>query len=156
ALMAYCGAGVLILDADNVIENANTTARYLFGMPISSMIGRTLVQVTLSSEFTDLVRKARETRCLQRRELPPAAPSGTALIVPAPPVSNADAPRCRIAVIAHDVTELRRLETIRRDFVANVSHELRTPLASIRAMAETLLDGALADPEVAHHFLETI
>src|SRR5437773_3113974 len=54
------------------------------------------------------------------------------------------------------VAEIRRLETIRRDFVANVSHELRTPLASIRAMAETLQDGALHDPDVSHRFLETI
>src|SRR5437868_1044451 len=69
ALMAYCGAGVLILNADNLIESANTTARYLFGMPNSRMIGRSLVQVTLSSEFTELVRIARETRCIQRREI---------------------------------------------------------------------------------------
>lgn len=54
------------------------------------------------------------------------------------------------------VEEIRRLETIRRDFVANVSHELRTPLASIRAMAETLQDGALDDGKVAERFLGTI
>src|SRR5437016_3390742 len=54
------------------------------------------------------------------------------------------------------VAEIRRLETIRRDFVANVSHELRTPLASIRAMAETLQDGALDDGSVAARFLGTI
>src|SRR5207237_3316990 len=59
-------------------------------------------------------------------------------------------------LIIHDVTDLRRLEKIRRDFVANVSHELRTPLASIRAMAETLQDGALADNSVSDHFLGTI
>src|SRR5207244_3690939 len=62
----------------------------------------------------------------------------------------------RFLLIAHNVTELRRLETIRRDFVANVSHELRTPLASIRAMAETLQDGALEDPTVSGRFLGTI
>jgi two-component system phosphate regulon sensor histidine kinase PhoR len=55
-----------------------------------------------------------------------------------------------------DVTELRRLETVRRDFVGNVSHELRTPLASIRAIAETLQDGAIADEDVAQGFLSTI
>lgn len=156
ALMAYCGAGVLILNADNVIESANTTARYLFGVPSSSMIGRSLVQVTLSNEFTELVRTARETRCLQRREIQSSSSNGITLIVTASPVSSEEPERSRIAVIAHDVTELRRLENVRRDFVANVSHELRTPLASIRAMAETLQDGALQDPAVAQHFLETI
>src|SRR5438094_620905 len=62
----------------------------------------------------------------------------------------------RVVVVIRDISELRRLETIRRDFVANVSHELRTPLASIRAMAETLQDGALEDSEVARRFLGTI
>ncbi|MCK6590139.1 MAG: ATP-binding protein [Polyangiaceae bacterium] len=55
-----------------------------------------------------------------------------------------------------DVTELRRLETLRRDFVANVSHELRTPIASIRATSETLRGGALSDPEMAKEFVEII
>src|SRR5206468_3728033 len=124
ALMAYCGAGVLILDADNCIESANTTARYLFNVPTSNMIGKPLVQVTLSSEFMELVRLARETRCIQRREIQPPASAGSALIVTASPVSKEEPDRCRIAVIVHDVTELRRLEMVRRDFVANVSHEL--------------------------------
>jgi len=60
------------------------------------------------------------------------------------------------AVILRDVTELRRLETVRRDFVANVSHELRTPISVIRANAETLADGAMHDAEAAPHFLDGI
>jgi two-component system, OmpR family, phosphate regulon sensor histidine kinase PhoR len=59
-------------------------------------------------------------------------------------------------LLLRDLTELRRLEIVRRDFVANVSHELRTPMSSVKAMAETLLDGALDDASVAKHFLETI
>jgi two-component system phosphate regulon sensor histidine kinase PhoR len=58
--------------------------------------------------------------------------------------------------ILHDVTELERLERVRKDFVANVSHELRTPLAAIRGYAETLLDGALQDQENNHRFVEII
>ncbi len=59
-------------------------------------------------------------------------------------------------LVLHDVTTLRRLETMRRDFVANVSHELRTPVTVIQANAETLLDGALNDPEHARSFTEGI
>ena len=59
-------------------------------------------------------------------------------------------------VVLRDVTELRRLEGVRRDFVANVSHELRTPLTSIRALVETLEAGALHDPEVSTDFLARI
>lgn len=58
--------------------------------------------------------------------------------------------------ILHDITELERLERVRKDFVANVSHELRTPLAAIRGYAETLLDGALEDPQHNRRFLEII
>ena len=59
-------------------------------------------------------------------------------------------------VVLHDVTRLRRLENIRRDFVANVSHELRTPITSIKGFVETLLDGAMDDPENAQRFLEIV
>jgi two-component system phosphate regulon sensor histidine kinase PhoR len=57
-------------------------------------------------------------------------------------------------VVLQDLTELRRLQTVRQDFVSNVSHELRTPLASLRALVETLRDGALDDPPAAHRFLD--
>ena len=59
-------------------------------------------------------------------------------------------------VVMHDITDVRRLETVRRDFVANVSHELRTPISIIRANAETLLDGALEDKQAARHFVEAL
>ena len=59
-------------------------------------------------------------------------------------------------VVMHDVTEMRRLEIIRKDFVANVSHELRTPVSIVRANAETLLEGALDDPERARYFIEAL
>ncbi len=59
-------------------------------------------------------------------------------------------------IVAYDITEMRRLETMRRDFVANVSHELRTPVSVIRANAETLLDGALEDEKRARSFVEAV
>jgi two-component system, OmpR family, phosphate regulon sensor histidine kinase PhoR len=67
--------------------------------------------------------------------------------------SGSSADRGLIAVF-HDVTDLRRLETIRTDFVANVSHELRTPVTAISTSVETLLAGALAEPEEALEFIE--
>ena len=61
-----------------------------------------------------------------------------------------------VLVVLNDVTRLRRLENVRRDFVANVSHELRTPITSIRGYVETLLEGAMDDPENGRKFLETV
>lgn len=156
ALLAYCGGGVLLIGADDVIERANLTARYLLGVPTLNMIGKSVLRGTLSSELYDLVKDARETRCIQRREICAPGSGGCLLVVVASPVIEEDSDNCRIILVVHDVTELRRLETVRRDFVANVSHELRTPLTSIRAMAETLQDGAMQDASVACHFLKTI
>ena len=59
-------------------------------------------------------------------------------------------------LLVQDLTRVRRLETVRRDFISNVSHELRTPLASLRALTETLQDGALDDPKAAHRFIGRI
>jgi len=59
-------------------------------------------------------------------------------------------------VILQDLTQVRRLETVRRDFISNLSHELLTPLASLKALAETLRDSALDDPQMARHFLDRI
>ncbi len=59
-------------------------------------------------------------------------------------------------LLVQDLTRIRRLETVRRDFISNLSHELRTPLASLKALAETLQDGALDDPPAARRFIEQI
>ena len=59
-------------------------------------------------------------------------------------------------MVFHDVTRMRHLETVRKDFVSNISHELRTPIASLKALTETLQDGALEDKKVANHFLNRI
>jgi two-component system, OmpR family, phosphate regulon sensor histidine kinase PhoR len=73
---------------------------------------------------------------------------------PAPPRSGA--PSTGVVLVFHDLTAVRRVERMRRDFVANASHELRTPLASMRVMVETLLTGAREDPEAAQHFLQIL
>jgi two-component system phosphate regulon sensor histidine kinase PhoR len=59
-------------------------------------------------------------------------------------------------LLVQDLTRIRRLETVRRDFISNLSHELRTPLASLKALTETLQDGALDDPPAARHFIDQI
>ena len=61
-----------------------------------------------------------------------------------------------IVLVFHDITELKKLEQIRRDFVANVSHELKTPITSIKGFSETLLDGAMEDPQLRQQFLSII
>jgi two-component system phosphate regulon sensor histidine kinase PhoR len=156
AVLETCGVGVLFVDRGGVILRANDAARRLLAPPAPEIVGRRLIQATFSEELEALCRTAWETHAQQEREIRPAAGSSATLFVTATPLLESDSAEARCALIARDVTELRRLETIRRDFVANVSHELRTPLTSIRAMAETLQDGALEDRAVAARFLGTI
>ena len=156
ALMIGCGAGILILNAADGIERANLVASHLLGASTQSLVGKSLLEATLSSEMNALVKLAREQNAAQHREVRTTGMNSMTLSVTALPIGGSEQVKRRFVVIAQDVTELRRLETIRRDFVANVSHELRTPLATIRAMAETLQDGALEDPTVSNHFLGTI
>jgi two-component system phosphate regulon sensor histidine kinase PhoR len=160
-LLEWCGVGALILDAGGVIIRANTTAMHLLSVTAPILVGKTLLEATLSEEMDALYRQARLGRGVRDREVRGPLPNGSSLIVSITPLpaheASHEAPGDpRYLLVAQDVTELRRLETVRRDFVANVSHELRTPLASIRLMAETLQEGALSDPSVAQRFLGTI
>lgn len=72
------------------------------------------------------------------------------------PILSDDGKLNGVAVVFHDISELKKLEQVRKDFVANVSHELRTPVTSIRGFSETLLDGAMKDPELCEKFLNII
>lgn len=146
ALLETTEDAVLLADAEGRIRQSNSVAAALFGI---SGVG-TLLAHTLSSELEELYRTAILHRASVEREVTLSRPPRTlyARIAPISPTEY--------LLVLRDLTELRRLERVRRDFVANVSHELRTPLTSIKAMAETLLDGALDDGEVAPRFLGTI
>jgi len=89
------------------------------------------------------------------REIKLSEPSGRVLQVHAVPLRFTGEAR-GVVMVLHDITELRRLEQVRTEFVANVSHELRTPLTAIHGYLETLLDGALEEPENARRFLEIV
>ena len=156
ALLAYCGNGVVILDRDENILSSNIAARYLFGIPVERMIGKHIEEVSGSAELTEIVKRAKRTRTMQREEIRTTGINSSSLVVTIAPIEDDGKHTNRLLIVTHNITELRRLETVRRDFVANVSHELRNPLASIRGMAETLQDGALDDHTVSEHFLQTI
>ncbi len=156
ALLAYCGNGVVILDHDENILSSNIAARYLFGIPVERMIGKSIREVSGSQALSDLVKRTKSSRTMQREEIVTTGINSSSLVVTVAPIEDEGKHTNRLLIVTHNITELRRLETVRRDFVANVSHELRNPLASIRGMAETLQDGALDDHSVSEHFLQTI
>ena len=154
AVVEWCGAGVAILAPDGRVRRANSEARRLLDMRAEAL-GRTILEATLSEELHALVRAAMSTGEAQQAQIRLRHQDSRIVAAAVAPIPS-DESAAQWALVVHDVTDLRRLETIRRDFVANVSHELRTPLASILAMAETLQDGAIDDATVAARFLQAI
>jgi two-component system phosphate regulon sensor histidine kinase PhoR len=140
--------GVIMIDPSGSVDYANRTAIEMLG---SVGPGRTLVETL---RHHDLVRLAHAAADGERPEplvieLPVSKRSVQAIALP----KAAGVPAL---VLLQDISEIRKAETVRRDFVTNVSHELRTPVASLLALTETLLDGALEDSTVARPFLERI
>jgi two-component system phosphate regulon sensor histidine kinase PhoR len=137
---------VVALDPERRVALMNPAAQALLGLG-DDAVGAALRDVVSATELQDLADKGQggpatvEFTFGERRVLARATPLST------------DA---GTVVVMHDVTEMRRLETVRKDFVANVSHELRTPVSIIRANAETLLDGGLDDPRRSRSFVDAI
>ncbi len=140
---------VLALDGNRELTMVNRRARQILALP-DKAIGRPLLDYVRVPELRDLVTEAESGKAAHAEFEYGMVPR---LSVRAQAASQRDG---GTVIVLHDVTEIRRLETIRKDFVANVSHELRTPVAVIRANTETLLAGALDDKERAVGFIEAL
>jgi len=154
ALLASSRDAIVVLDAAGSVRYLNAAASTLYG----ALEGRSFAEVMRDPELTALLRRV---LAADVEAGPPGERDQTITLhiderdawvqATASPIAGGGG--WAVLVVLHDVTEERKIETTRRDFVANVSHELRTPLAGIKAVAETLRDGALDDPAAARVFL---
>jgi two-component system phosphate regulon sensor histidine kinase PhoR len=150
---ASIGDGMILVDDTEQVTAVNPAAAKLLGVDVERAIGQPFVVIVRDHDITALLRASQREQLLKRGEIE-FSRRGLVLEATARPVAGYGE---RYSIVSlRDVTELRRLETVRREFVANVSHELRTPLASIRAVVETLEAGAIDDPAVAGEFLGRI
>ncbi|MEO8493495.1 MAG: ATP-binding protein [Planctomycetota bacterium] len=146
--------GVLAVDARQRVLLANRACRSLLGISSSNVAGRALLEVVRNSEIEAAVTQAMTSDKTHEREITLIGPPRRVVSVVATRLLTGSTPGA--IVVLHDITELRRLENLRREFVANVSHELKTPLSSIKAYAETLRMGAINDPDHNLGFVERI
>jgi two-component system phosphate regulon sensor histidine kinase PhoR len=146
--------GVVAVDARQRIVLANEAARRLFDFRPPTVEGRSLLEVIRNHALHEAVTSVLTTSEPQRFEMRRAGPPAMCVDIHVQPLPGDPCPG--VVLVIHDTTALRRLESIRREFVANVSHELKTPLSSIKAYTETLQNGALNDPETSKRFLGRI
>jgi two-component system phosphate regulon sensor histidine kinase PhoR len=154
SVLGNMAEGVIAVGTDETILLANRASRKLLEITVADPLGRPLLEVTRSLAVHAAYVEALQSSSPVEKEFVVGGPSRRSLSLRAMRLPGEPSPG--VMLVFHDVTELRRLENLRREFVANVSHELKTPLASIKAYAETLKMGALNDPEHSVAFVSRI
>jgi len=148
-ILQHMADGVLIVDGQGYVQLINPAAVSLLNTPADITQPRTYAEVVRHHQLIDLYHRCRATKENQVA----AFEMGNGRFWQAVITPFTEHETLGYLVILQDLTAIRHLETVRRDFISNLSHELRTPLASLRAVMETLQDGALDDPPAALRFL---
>lgn len=143
--------GVIVIDQKGNVQLINPAAERMFKVKGESILGHSAIEALRDHQIVELWKQSSATRTQQSMTFD-LLPGKTYLQGIAAPLDQIS-PGSTLLLI-QDLTRQRQLETVRQDFVSNVSHELRTPLASLKALTETLQEGALEDPPVARRFLE--
>jgi two-component system phosphate regulon sensor histidine kinase PhoR len=155
AMLTAMVEGVMVLDCRGTVLQVNPALERMFRVQGAEARGRAHGEVIRHHELNRLVTQVLESRHNQGGEIT-LVPSGRTVRIEASVAGGQRENEACAVLVFHDVTELRRLEKVRKDFVANVSHELRTPLTSIKGYVEAMLDGAKDHPDEAVRFLEII
>ncbi len=151
AVLRYMTDAVLIVNDQGKVTLINPAAERIFNTRAEHALGQTLVEVVRLHQFVDLWKSSLASG---RQQIVTVETMPERLFVQGIATPLNESLPGSILLVFQDLTRVRRLENIRRDFISNVSHELRTPLASMKALVETLKGGALEDPPAAKRFLE--
>jgi len=154
AVLSSMVEGVLAFDREANLISLNGAAALLLGVRAEQVRGRSIQEAVRNPELQEFVALTLSQAVTQEREISFFDDAGERFIqAHGTGLTDATGSRIGALVVLNDVTSIRRLERMRRDFVANASHEIRTPVTSLKGFIETLQDGAIDDPEAARRFL---
>ncbi|UOF91428.1 cell wall metabolism sensor histidine kinase WalK [Fodinisporobacter ferrooxydans] len=156
SILSSMVAGVIVVDRSGRITYANESAANMFGYSVVFLNNKWHWEVGHNYGMSSLVDDAILYARHHKQEIHFHVPSDRTVEVNITPILDVYQNVIAAVVVLHDVSEWRRMERMRSEFVANVSHELRTPVTAVKGFAETLLDGALNDPETAKAFITII
>ncbi|RED56570.1 two-component system histidine kinase PnpS [Cohnella lupini] len=149
-------SGVVIVAHDGRITLYNREAEALLGSNVRERVGRSYTEIRQHFELVGLIRESLNNPMPLHEELTVYYPEERLLAINLAPMTISGEEDPGLLLVLQDVSAIRRLESMRSEFVANVSHELKTPVAAVKGFAETLLAGAMNDPETARSFLTII
>ena len=156
AILGSMNEGVIAVDPHSAILQINPAASQLLGAKSDRLIGRNLQEIMRNRDLNQMIEHTLRESVPTEGEIIFYELGEKSIQVHCTPLRSATNTGIGALVVLNDITRLRRLERVRRDFVANVSHELKTPLTSIKGFVETLQEGALDQPEEAQRFLGII
>ena len=156
AILEGMRAGVLAIDSEGRITLMNPVLGRILQADLKESLSKKVTEVVRNAELKGILDRVLAEKKEATAVVDMALGTRRSFEVVAVPLGEAGLASGGVVAVLHDITRLKELENIRKDFVANVSHELRTPLTSIRGFAETLLDGALEDRNNNRRFVEII
>jgi two-component system phosphate regulon sensor histidine kinase PhoR len=160
AILSGMVEGVIAIDHEERVVHINDAAGTILGVAREDCVGKRIWEATRTREVHEALSRAMRDRHVtvsEARLARPDEPNGERVIqLIATPLVGGDDDLGGALVVLHDVSELRQLERVRRDFIANISHELKTPLAAIRGLVETLIDDKEMDPGTHERFLQKV
>lgn len=157
ALIENMGSGLLLINSKGQINLINRTFTEVFHVEKQTFLNRLYYEALKYKEISDMIEEIFMTEQKVKKQMHlPIGIERRYFEVYGVPILGTNEEWKGILLVFHDITEIKKLEQVRKDFVANVSHELKTPITSIKGFTETLLDGAKEDKEALEHFLRII
>jgi two-component system phosphate regulon sensor histidine kinase PhoR len=145
--------GVIVVNVDGTVQLVNPAAQVMFDVPVDARYPATLIEIVRSHQIVSFWKSITTERQNDSAYLEISIGTRT---IQAFGINLSEQQAGKVLMVFHDISDIRQLEQVRKDFVANVSHELRTPMASIKALVETIQESYKDDPTRTEYFLERI